>query len=198
MLSTIVLIPGSLTLVPELGAGDVAAAQLREAITSALPALGAVTTVVGSQDPRWYTGHAGSFRAWGADVQVSGGHYSAELVARYFLDGADIGVQASVDKLSAVSGKSALVVADGSAGMTQRAPLGPVAGAADADSAIRALLGSGVAPASPQWFHDRGVIEPQPFMELAEISGAWERRLVCADHTSGVGRYVSVWTRKDN
>lgn len=198
MLSTIVLIPGSLTLVPELGAGDVAATQLREAIVDALPALGASTTVVGSQDARWYTGHAGGFRAWGTDVQVSGGHYSAELVARYFLDRASIGVRASVDKLSAVFGESALVVADGSAGMTPRAPLGPVSGAAEADAALRALLNSGSAPESAEWLRNRGVIEPQLWMELAELPGAWERRLMCADHTAGVARYVSVWTREDN
>lgn len=201
MLSTIIVIPGSLTLIPELGGGDSAAAQLRADIASALVQGGLsvhhAVTVVGSQDKRWRTGLVGSFRAWGADVTVSGGHWAAELVARYFLDAAAVPVEGGVAKLGEVTTDAAVLVADGSAGMTPRAPLGLVPEAEQADAALQRLLLAGTPLPGETWLHARGVIEPGMWVELAAQPGKWKRQLLAAEHSTGVGRYIAVWTKED-
>ena len=152
--------------------------------------------LVGSRDPRWRTGHRGSFAGWGdATVNVGEGHHLPELVQRFLLGPA--GAERIVDvrgKLGEPAhGVLTLVALDGSAGLTGRAPLALIDGADSVDAWCRALLAGNRPPGkNPDSLRTAGVLEPDLWLELAGIRPA-RAELIAADVTSGVGRYVAEW-----
>ena len=122
---------------------------------------------------------------------MDGGNHLSELVARHALTGilevADC--RAHIGEPDA--GALTVVVVDGPAGLTGRAPLSLVEGAAEADAALRRFLagGGGVDVAA---LGAAGVIEPYLWGELAALRPV-SARLVDADGSLGVGAYVAVW-----
>lgn len=201
----LVVIPGSPALVRELAPADDAGARL---LTAARRVLGEVLThapdlgieLVGSRAPQWRTRREGSLAAWGAPhVEVGTGRYLPELIQRYVLGDDARRVTSVRDDVGKINPEALTVVAvDGSAGLTARAPLALVDGAADADAWCRAVL-SGTAPPdippeddAAAWLSARGVLEPDLWVQLASLTPA-RAELTLADASLGVGRYVAVW-----
>ena len=134
----LLLIPGAPLLVPELSGADPAAARLRAACVAAAGAVladGPRPLIVRRPDDRFATTHTGSFRAWGADVDVAGGNHLPELVARWVIgaagrDAGDVDLAAQLPdpfdfRDVTVDGepRPIVVVAEGPAALTARAPL---------------------------------------------------------------------------
>ena len=194
----LIIMPSSPALVPELAPADAAGRKLRRALEQLL--IGdTIIDLVGSRDQRWYTAHAGSFAAWGApQVRVGGGHYLAELVPRSVL-GPHARVRETRDCLEPVAADATTVLAiDGSAGLTERAPLSLLETAADTDRWCRALLaGEEGAFRHADELLAGGIVEPDLWIQLHKLltSSDWSCRLVAADTTLGVGRYVAVAER---
>lgn len=198
------VMPGSPALVAPLAPRDEAARRLCAlARRTARKYEGLPVHLVGSRDPRWFTAHTGSFRAWGApQVRVGGGNYLPELVMRYVLDAAEV-VEAR-DRLGHPrEGVLTVVALDGSAGLTPRAPLSLLDGASWADQWCRDLLAGRHRPgertgkemgeeADAGRLRAAGVIEPALWCELAALTPR-HACLVDADATAGVGRYVAEW-----
>lgn len=148
---------------------------------------GRAVDIVCSLDDRWRTEHTGSFAAWGApEITVRGGNHLGELVARFALGDPEIrevrGRIGTPDP-DAVT----VVVLDGPAGLTQRAPLSLVEGDAAAHERIQAWLGGG----APEDVATH-VLEPALWEELAALHPV-QARLIDADGTLRVGRYVAEW-----
>lgn len=194
------VIPGSPALVQELAPSDEAAERMRTMIRKLVGSLidgeGKVADtieIVGSQDERWRTDHTGSFAAWGApDTTVGEGNYLPELVARYVLSPYAeriTGSRASIG--TPASGVVTVVVVDGSAGLSDRAPLALVEGAGQIHEQIKDFLaGTGECPPADA-LASTGVIEPALWVELAELD-AEVRQLIDHDDSQGVGRYVAM------
>lgn len=151
MTRRLLLIPGAPLLVPELSGADEGAAQVRVAVLSAARRVlgdgagsGAGRSrplIVRRPDDRFATSHAGSFRAWGADVEVGGGQHLPELVARWVVqesgldpEHVDVAAQfpdpfefgdggAEMDADGDEGGPPIIVVAEGPSALTARAPL---------------------------------------------------------------------------
>lgn len=187
------IIPGSPALVRELAPSDGASARLlaacRALAKSEAAGRGRCLDVVCSQDERWSTEHTGSFRAWGApQVQVRGGNVLGELVARYALG--DPRVREVRGEIGRPDPDAVTVlVVDGPAGLTDRAPLALVDGAPQQHERLCGWLGG--APAGVDK-HMPGVLEPQLWHELANLAPT-RAELIDHDDTLGVGRYVAVW-----
>ncbi len=181
--------------VRDLAPGEDASAELarRTAELAARLAGGArPVELVASRDERWRTGHAGSFRAWGApQVDVGEGNHLPELVARHVLRGLEI---SSVrPRLGNVNPRAlTVVVADGSAGMTARAPLALLDGAEDAHRALLALLAGSGLDLTAEELADAGVIEPEPWLDLTALTPV-EASVEYSDTHLGVGRYLAAW-----
>ncbi len=186
------VVPGSPALVAELAPNDVAGQEIVRAIRELTAHDTREIHIVGSRDARWRTEHTGSFAAWGApQVTVGGGSFLAELVARYVLGGAESRVTDSRGATAPFDPRAlTVVVLDGSAGLTPRAPLALVDGAPEAHEQMAAFL-DGKATL-PDNLAELGVIEPALWEELAGLEAA-RQQLIAADATRGVGRFVAVW-----
>ncbi len=148
--------------------------------------------IVGSRSAAWRTEHAGSFAAWGAPhVSVGAGRYLPELVARYAL-GPGIAVSESRAHIAPLTPDAlTVVVVDGSAGLTPRAPLSLVPGARELhEETLEFLAGGGKIDVATS--AERGVAEPELWGELAALDVV-EAELVDADDSLGVGAYVALW-----
>lgn len=195
----LLVVPGSPAVVEKLAPSDTAGRHLVASVR-ALAGTGDTGArpidIVGSRDERWRTGIAGSFRAWGSDVTVGGGHFLAELVARYCLGPAEARVRDSRGTLAPFDPTALTVlVLDGSAGMTPRAPLALIDAAPATHHALRDFLaGAGPLPAD---LAERGVIEPQLWEELAALAVHGLRvsaqRVIADDASLGIGRFVAAW-----
>ncbi|MFD5867138.1 hypothetical protein ACFWGD_00800 [Corynebacterium sp. NPDC060344] len=155
MIRRLLLIPGAPLLVPELSGADAGAAELRAAVRAAVSrVLGAESgdgagrsrpVIVRRPDDRFATSHAGSFRAWGAGVEVGGGHHLPELVARWVIgdagwDPADVDVTAQLpDPFDADATGPIVIVAEGPSALTARAPLTLLPDAEPIDDACAAI-----------------------------------------------------------
>ncbi|MHA2789168.1 hypothetical protein ACXZ66_08510 [Corynebacterium sp. S7] len=184
---SLIVIPGSPAVVTELAPADQVAAQVREHVSSLLD--DRPREVIGSSDSKWKTSLEGSFHAWGADVSVGHGTDLAELVARYL-----VGEIASFrDSIGQVNPNAlTVVVLDGPAGLTPRAPLSFIDAAPGVHEKLQQLLaGSRVAPNSEE-LSQAGVVEPRLWLELAQLKPA-RAELLLADDSLGVGRYVAAW-----
>lgn len=197
----LVVMPAGPALVRELAPADSVGEQLLTALSTVIDALlaedpGLRIELVGSRDPRWETGLTGSFAAWGApQVDVGAGTHLPELVQRYVLgDRADRVVDAR-DVLGQIGeGNLTLVAIDGSAGLTPRAPLALVETAEHADRWCRQIL-AGEEPTErmdADLLRAAGVLEPGLWLELARLRPR-QARLLSADTSHGVGRYVAAW-----
>lgn len=194
----LMVMPASPALAVELSANDAASRALLAAARSlAVEAAAAGITavdIVGSQDQRWYTAHTGSLQAWGAATDLGGGNFLPEIMARYVLH--------SVPQLSVRGSREAIgqpdpaaltiVVADGSAGLTERAPLALVPDAQAAHEWCEEMLMGASASRAGEWLSQRGVIEPALWEELAGLRPK-KAQLLATDATLGVGRYVAGW-----
>ncbi|HHU68180.1 hypothetical protein [Corynebacterium sp.] len=190
--TNLVVMPAGPALVRELAPRDTAGQRMVAELRSLVDATGdRPVHLVGSRSPRWETGVEGSFRAWGApQVQVGAGHHLPELVQRYML-----GERATrVTEVRADLGQPdpealTLVALDGSAGLTERAPLALLPQAAAADTWCRDLLaGREVGELPPE----SGILEPELWLELAALAPR-RAELVDSDIGHGVGRYVAAW-----
>ncbi len=188
----LLIVPGSPALIAELSPADAPSARLRAAARALLPVgAGAEIDIVGSRAQRWHTARDGSLAAWGAPgVDVGEGNFLPELIARYLYPGARVrDSRARVGVLQ----RTTVVVIDGSAGLTDRAPLALRAGADRAHEWCQELLrGADPAPMSAAELDAAGVLEPELWMELARLEPA-RAQLVAADESLGVGRYVACW-----
>ena len=185
---SIFIVPGSPALVQELSLADAASHHLTRTIRETAPN-GVPVDIVCPLDEDSYTAHTGSLRAWGApQVQVGGGNHLGELVVRYVLGNRDFRpVRDSIGELDPKA--LTVVVVDGPAGLTPRAPLALVSGARETHEGLQAFI-AGNAPLPPL---EGGVLKPELWHELAALSSA-KQMLLAADDSLGVGRYVGVWT----
>ena len=192
MHATIVVMPGSPALVPELAPRDEPARRLvagvRALVTADRP-----LDLVGSRDRRWYTARTGSLGAWGAPlVRRDVGNYLPELVQRSIVDVPVRAVRGSLQRPDPEA--LTLLALDGSAGLTARAPLALLDGAAEADAWCRALLsGEAPEPWSSEDLRAAGVLEPELWLELAGFPVV-DAELLDVDTTTGVGRYLARLT----
>lgn len=190
--------PTSPALVPELGRGDADSADLLASVRALIDAVCATHPVasislLGNVDPRNFTAHTGSFRAWGAPaVEVGAGNHLAELVGRYIVGDRDIEVKARREL-----GDSADLVLygiDGPAALSDRAPLTLLPGAPQRHQWCQELLAGG----DVEWPMDQeelvadGIVEADMWWALRGLrpTGA---RVVHASAAHGVGRYVALW-----
>lgn len=189
----LVVMPAGPALVRELAPRDAAGQRMVAAVRSLIDATGDHRPVhlVGSRSPRWVTGVTGSFQAWGApQVTVGAGHHLPELVQRYVLGERAARVASVRGELGAVDPEAlTLVAVDGSAGLTERAPLALLPQAAAADTWCRELLSGRPVGEMPA---EGGILEPELWRELAGLAPA-QAELVDADCEHGVGRYVAAW-----
>ena len=139
-------------------------------------------------DEQWHTAHTGSFRAWGGpDITARCGNHLGELVARFALGDPEVReVRSRIDDPDPAA--ITVVVVDGPAGLTPRAPLALVPGAPETHEAIVRWLDGGEAV-----LVDTQVLEPELWRELAGLERK-DARLIDADDTLGVGRYVAEWS----
>ena len=180
------IVPGSPALA--LSPSDAASLRLLQTVRElAGTAAGRAIDIVSSRDRRWYTAHTGSFAAWGRpDVTVRGGNYLGELVARFALG--DPVIREARDSIGTPDPNAVtVVVLDGPAGLTPRAPLALVDGAPEYHQQVLDWLDGG----QPEVV-DKLLLEPALWHELAGARPQ-EAQLIDHDDTLGVGRYVAQW-----
>lgn len=196
MVRRVLLIPSSPALIPQLAPADAPGARLLAAARREVAAAPAARIdIVGSRERRWETAHTGSFRAWGApEVTVGGGTHLPELLARFVLGPEQ---EANITEVRGQLGEPraelTVVATDGSAGMTARAPLALLDSAPVVDRWCRDVLsGVDTGPLSDGELSAAGILDAPLWNELA---GTRKRgaRLVDADTTTGVARYVACW-----
>lgn len=192
----LVVIPGGPAVVQELSPHHQPGARFRQhsqALFQDFPeeAVDVVRTPHGS------TQHQ-SFRAWGADVAVTFGSCLPELVASYLLGPRSLLAEARSTITPLSSGRLTIVVLDGSAGLTARAPLALIPEADQAHRWCQDLLGGKcVESVTAQWLSERGVIHPELWVELAALQPACSHHeLLIADDSLGVGQYLAHWELK--
>lgn len=221
----LLLIPGAPLLVPELSGADPAAARLRAACVAAAGAVladGPRPLIVRRPDDRFATTHTGSFRAWGADVDVAGGNHLPELVARWVIgaagrDAGDVDLAAQLPdpfdfRDVTVDGepRPIVVVAEGPAALTARAPLTLLDGAQRIDD-ICAAIAAGDDAALAEGSDPFGDVGPSACAEVGlGTVGVWQDlaafgaalRMDARDFTAhatyrdashGVGYHVAEW-----
>ena len=194
----LILMSGSPAQVPELAPAEEASRQLASlsarAVAEACARVGAPVELVTSRAERWYTGHSGSFRAWGApQVKVSAGHHLPELVARHVLESAGVSIASARGRIGALNPEAVTVlVLDGSAGMTARAPLALLDGAAAAHEALLGLLDAQDLALDSGALAAAGVLEPELWLELAALRPE-SAQIIYQDTHLGVGRYLASW-----
>ena len=181
----LMVMPASPALAVELSAHDAASRALLAA---------ARVDIVGSQDKRWYTAHTGSLKAWGAATDLGGGNFLPEIIARYVLHSVpQLRTRTSRERIGKPDPEAlTVVVADGSAGLTERAPLALVPEAQEAHEWCEEVLMGASASKAGKWLSQRGVIEPALWEELAGLDPK-KKQLFATDATLGVGRYVAGW-----
>ena len=187
-MSNLWIVPGSPALVAELSP-DPASRRLAGVVRQLAATAGErPIDIVCSLDERWRTAVTGSFQAWGApNTCVRSGNHVAELVARYALGDPEVrGVRGTIGEIDrdAVT----VVVIDGPAGLTPRAPLALIDGAPELHERLKRWLGGG----GPEVVDKQSVLEPALWEELATVR-AERARLIDHDDTLGVGRYVAEW-----
>lgn len=126
MSATLLIVPGSPALVSALSPAHAPSARIADAVRDAAAAPDVAekpVDIVCPLDEDEYTAHAGSFAAWGApQVTVGGGSHLGELIVRHLLGERDYRpARAAIGQLDPDA--LTVVVADGPAGLTPRAPL---------------------------------------------------------------------------
>ena len=181
------IVPGSPALA--LSPSDAASQRLLQAVRAlAETAGGRAIDIVCSQDERWYTAHTGSFAAWGGpEITVRAGNHLGELVARFALGDPEVReVRGEIGTPD--PDVVTVVVLDGPAGLTPRAPLALVDGAPEYHRRLCGWLDGG----QPEVV-DKQLLEPALWHELAALR-PHKATLLDHDDTLGVGRYVAEWS----
>lgn len=208
-MQNLMVMPASPALAEELSPGDDASRALLSAACELIRDAARIggdgplkVDIVGSRDARWRTEHVGSLRAWGApQVDVGGGNFLPEIMARYVLDRAlkrplndpAYVVEDSRAVLGEVRpGHLTIVCVDGSAGLTDRAPLALVDGARESHLWCESVLTGGEVPCDEERLRRAGVLETSLWAQLAGVHPR-HAELRAADSTLGVGRYVAGW-----
>lgn len=193
----ILLMPGSPALVDALAPAHEPSRRVLECIRSAArdtleDTEARAVDIVCPLEQHDYTAHTGSFAAWGApQVQPGAGNYLPELVARYALAPLEVQVREVREHIGTPAPEVlTVVVVDGSAGLTARAPLALVPGAPELHVQLQDFVAGKVE--LPGQLESLGVFAPRLWEELANVE-ARRRELYCADDSLGVGRYVGVW-----
>jgi len=150
-------------------------------------AAGRPIDIVCSMDERWHTSRTGTFAAWGGpQITVRGGNHLGELVARFALG--DPEVREVRGDIGTPDPKAVtVVVLDGPAGLTPRAPLALVEGAPEYHQRLCGWLDGG----EPEVV-DKLLPEPALWHQLAALPRR-DAALIDHDNTLGVGRYVAQW-----
>ncbi|AKN77242.1 hypothetical protein HO100_06095 [Corynebacterium ulcerans] len=205
----VLIIPSSPALVSELSP-DAASSALRECARYMIEDLSPTSIdIVGTCDTNFRTNIEGSFKAWGApQVNVGKGFYLPELIARYVAgpfieDNPTVDVSEIRPRLGKPRGGTlTIVVVDGSAGLTERAPLALLDAGEETHQLMEKLLAGG-----PHALHDGaekekfnalltpengGVVHPDLWHEVSELE-VEEAFLALSDSSLGVGRFVAVW-----
>ncbi|MEH0146296.1 hypothetical protein V6D40_01285 [Corynebacterium sp. Q4381] len=187
MSATVLIMPGSPALVPELAPADEASARLLAAAREAARAHRGPVDIVTTLDEASYTAHTGSFHAWGAPhVTVGGGNYLGELLARYVAGDREYReTREHVEPLDPDA--LTIVVVDGPAGLTARAPLALQPGAQATHEGLERFIAGGALGGL-----EGGVDKQLLWRELAQLTPK-RAELIASDATLGVGRYVGVW-----
>ncbi|WP_297589708.1 hypothetical protein [uncultured Corynebacterium sp.] len=193
----ILLMPGSPALVDALAPAHAPSRGVLECLRAAARNALADTEaravdIVCPLEQRDYTAHTGSFAAWGAQqVQLGAGNYLPELVARYALAPLEVQVREVREHIGSPDPTVlTVVVVDGSAGLTARAPLALVPGAPELHEQLQDFVGGKAE--LPDALESLGVFEPRLWEELAELE-TQQCELCCVDDSLGVGRYVGLW-----
>lgn len=193
----LLFIPGSPALIEPLAAADAPSRRLAEAARSTAllrsDEAAAAVDIVCSMDQAAYTAWTGSLRALGApQVNVGGGNYLGELVTRYLLG--ERNYRATREHIAPVDPAAlTVVVIDGPAGLTPRAPLAMIDSGPKMHQLLRQLIATGTSEGlTHEELAQSGVCEPQRWLELAQLDVA-HACLLDDDATLGVGRYVGEW-----
>lgn len=192
MSATLLIVPGSPALVPALSPAHAPSTRIADAVRDAAAAPDIAekpVDIVCPLDEDEYTARTGSFAAWGApQVTAGGGNHLGELIVRHLLGARDYRRPARAEIGQLDPDALTVVVADGPAGLTPRAPLALLDDAPATHEGLQAFVaGSGELPG----LHG-GVVKPALWHELARLAPR-ERVLLDADDSLGVGRYVGVW-----
>ncbi|MBV7295282.1 hypothetical protein KRX51_05025 [Corynebacterium sp. TAE3-ERU12] len=222
MSAELIIMPGAPLLVPELSGADETATAVRthllDALSQALAASNTAPVVVLADGPDVSSPVAGSLKPWGADITIGAGHRLAEILARWALRECGADPVAATARLGLPQPDTAeyrfhadahqvyLVVAEGPAALTPRAPLTDIPVAHDVNKActqIAALDRVAEAQAALAGFDgsDSAAIEQIGFYtadiwhQLAELAIATDPRAEATFHTSahGVGYHVARW-----
>lgn len=193
-----IFVPTSPALVPALGTGDDSSADLlrsARALVDDILTRHQVTEInlVGSREPRNYTAHTGSFRAWGApEVTVGAGNYLAELVQRFVLIECTLPI--TVGEIRKDPTVLNMVGIDGPAGLSNRAPLSLIPTASQRHAWCMDLLsGERVSwPKNRDGLAADGIVEPEMWWMLRSLRPAGGQLAMVSD-AHGVGRYVASW-----
>ncbi|QDZ42766.1 hypothetical protein [Corynebacterium sp. sy039] len=209
----LLIIPSSPALIRELAPAHQPSRQLQEKITETIHELCSAYVehieLVFPKNNSDYTKLTGSFQAWGASsVNVAAGNYLPELVARYLIGVTyqhricTVTEHLSYESYGKAQNVLTIVLADGSAGLNAQAPLSDVAGSWQAHQLCQEICSGKLPPYATNmenlsaWLSTRGVVEPQPWVELATFlqSGKVTQASVLAvDDSLGVGRYCALW-----
>lgn len=192
-MSDLLIVPGSPALIRELSLIDAPSTLLAHTIRECAHNLdhtrpAAPVDIVCPLGEDDYTDHTGSLRAWGAPhVTVGGGNHLGELVVRYLLGERDY--RPAREHLEPLDPEAlTVVVVDGPAGLTDRAPLALQPGARETHEGLERFIG-GDAALPPL---EGGVLKPGLWCELAQLRPT-RAELLASDDSLGVGRYVGVW-----
>lgn len=187
MSATVLIMPGSPALVRELAPADEASGQLLADARAIANTHAGPVDIVTTLDDASYTGHTGSFRAWGAPhVNVGGGNYLGELLARYVAGDREYRqTREHVEPLDPDA--LTIVVVDGPAGLTPRAPLALQPGAQATHEGLERFIDGGSLGGL-----EGGVDKQLLWRELAGLAPK-RTELIASDASLGVGRYVGVW-----
>lgn len=191
--ASLLVVPGSPALVRELAPRDEPSQRLLQTVREISSNLPNTMEIVCSHERKWATAQPGSFGPWGApDVCVGDGHVLGELIARYCLP--NVTVKASRDSLSPLNPSAlTVVVIDGPAGLTARAPLSLLPSAHRVHEQLQLLLaGKEHQQIDEGQMLEAGVIEPQLWRELQTLRPE-SATLLDTDDSLGVGRYVAYW-----
>lgn len=191
----LLIIPGSPALVEELAPGDAPSKRLAATARRAAGQGGDDTRPVDIVCPLGeaaFTRHTGSFAAWGApQVTVGGGNHLGEIIARYLLG--DHTYRPARDTITPLDPQAlTVVVVDGPAGLTPRAPLAFIESAPAVHEALEVFLNTGAGLPSTSNMRDAGVFDPELWSKLAQLQPA-RCELLDSDSSLGVGRYVAAW-----
>ncbi|WP_018023850.1 hypothetical protein [Corynebacterium ulceribovis] len=203
----LLIVPGAPLLVRDLAGDDPAAASLHADVVAAVRefAAGEPVDVVIADDERWHTEHEGSFKAWGADLTVGYGKTLPELVARYLAReaGTTVGLVLTGLPDMAEYPNKVLVVAEGTAALTERAPMAFQQRAVDIESYLEAIAGGDVstshrgaadlASVGQDNWEPVGLFTGPLWMDLAAQRPA-DKQLLVHNTEFGVGYFVARWS----